>query len=242
MSVGAVGVRLDGVSAGYRSRWRRRRVLDGLDLHAEAGEVTAVVGRNGVGKTTVFRILLGFLSPWAGRVEVDGLAPARARSRFGIGYLPDSVTLPPGHTLASFLEVGSRLSGLRGADARRAIDAALMESGLESDYHRRLATYSKGMARRAALAYVRLGRPKLLLFDEPLSGLDPGSRARLRTTIRAAAPGATTLIAMHELLEVRRIADVIYVLDRGRAVRRVTPGEIGDEELEALLLDAERPE
>ena len=231
------GAILEGVRAGY-GRLRRRVVLDGLDLTAAHGQVTAVVGANGVGKTTVFRVLLGFLSPWGGRVEVYGRPPAALRRRRGLGYLPESVALPVGFTASSLLREGARLAGLRGEHAEEAVCAVAAESGLEGFLDTPVETLSKGTGRRAALAFVRLGDPPLLLLDEPLSGLDPRSRAGLRSAIEAAARTAAVIVASHDLDEVERTADVVYVLDRGRVIRRLERRDLVGADLERIVLDS----
>jgi ABC-2 type transport system ATP-binding protein len=230
---------LDGLRAGYGTL-RKRVVLDGVSLRADPGQITAIVGPNGVGKTTLFRVLLGFLAPWEGRVEVCGSAPGLLRRRSGIGFLPDSVALPSGYTLAGFLAEGARLAGMKGPDSESAIAEVLRESALEDAHGRRIDTFSKGMGRRAALAFARLGRPPLMLLDEPLSGLDPRSRLELRSTIEKLALGSTLVVASHDLAEVQRTADVVYVLDRGRVVRRIEAKELASADLESIVLDTER--
>jgi ABC-type multidrug transport system ATPase subunit len=197
-------------------------VLNGIDLCAAPGQVTALLGPNGVGKTTIFRLLLGFLYPWSGKVSMNGVEAGEYRRRFGVSYLPDAVALPSGFTLAGFLEEGARLGGLRGRDAEERTRAALCSSGLEHERHALLQTLSKGKGRRAALAYALLGTSGLLLLDEPTSGLDAGSRESLRHTLAdACGRGATVILSSHDLAEVERLSAVAFVLEAGDRVRRM---------------------
>ena len=232
------GIRVRALVAGYGGL-RRRRVLNDVDLTALPGQVTALVGPNGVGKTTFFRVLCGFLKAWSGEVVVNGLLPRENRRRNGLAYLPESVALPHGFTLNGLLAEGARLAGLRGAEAAAGIVEVLETSGLAESAHRSLTTFSKGMGRRAALAYSILGSPSVVLLDEPSSGLDPRSRVGLRETIeRLRGRGATIVVASHDLLDVQRSADVAYVLDRGVVLRRMEGPELETSDLERIVLDS----
>jgi ABC-type multidrug transport system ATPase subunit len=240
MTTARVAVELSGVHLGYR--WPRRRlVLEAIDFTAQPGQITAVVGPNGVGKTTFFRALLGFLEPWSGTVRIAGLTPKRHREEHGTGYLPDVVSFPRGYKVSELLAEGAQLSGLRGEKAARAVDEALEAVDLVATRKDPLHTLSKGMSRRIALAFVLLGAPRVLLLDEPLNGLDAKARASLRETIlRAKSHGTAVIVASHDLEVVQRIADVVYVLDRGRIQARIERSEMDGVDLEKLVLDAER--
>lgn len=184
--------------ASYRNGFRRLTVLAGADFKAGAGEVVAIVGPNGAGKTTLFRILTGFLTPDAGSCRIDGMVPTEYRQRHGIGFMPESCR-PPGtwstsHLLARGVDLGVSAS-MRQQEYQVAID----RTGLDRRTLRRaLRKASKGTRRRAVLAYALIGDPKLVVLDEPFSGLDPPSRVALRTEIqKAAVRSATVIISSH---------------------------------------------
>jgi Cu-processing system ATP-binding protein len=190
-----------------------------------------------VGKTTLFRALLGFLEPRSGTAAIGGESPRSYRRRRGIGYLPDQPASPAGWTATALFDEGADLLHLVGPTRDSALDDARTRSGLgPDDLGRLLSTYSKGMLRRVALAYALLDDPAVALLDEPLSGLDPESRQRLRTIVRQAADrGAAVAVTSHELGEVVRMADRVVVLRDGRIDRIVEdPGTA--EELEAAVL------
>lgn len=193
-------------------------------MNAAPGDVTALVGANGAGKTTLFRVFLGFLSSRRGSVRIDGRSPRAHRRARGVGYLPESLRLPGGWRVGELFREGARLAGMPRAERPRAVYRALERTGFDRAALRApLAGLSRGMARRVQLAYALVGDPGLILLDEPWSGLDPPSRARLRTTIRRiAGDGATVIVASHELDEIQRTADRAVLLEGGRVARVVT--------------------
>ncbi|MGD2070820.1 MAG: ABC transporter ATP-binding protein [Gemmatimonadota bacterium] len=231
------GVRAEAVSAAYRRR--QEPVLRDVTLRAPPGHVTAVVGPNGAGKTTLFRVLMGFLPPRSGVVTIAGYRPERFRRRNGIALLPERTPVPAGWTFRALVEEGCDLHGLRGDGRRRARRRAWERSDLDERQRRTpLARLSKGQARRAVLAFALIGEPHLVLLDEPLSGLDPAGRARLRAVLSdLAASGSTVVMTSHELGEVARLADRAVVLRGGRTVETLEdPGDAAA--LERAVLDA----
>lgn len=155
--------------------------LDGIDMTARSGEVLAVLGRNGAGKTTFIRLLATLLRPDAGAVEVlgiDTVAESLPVRRL-IGLAGQNATVEPLMTGAENLTMIGVMYGLSRHDARSAAHAVLERLGLDDRAHDRVASYSGGMRRRLDLGASLVGRPRILLLDEPTTGLDPASRHAL---------------------------------------------------------------
>ncbi|MBO9332715.1 ABC transporter ATP-binding protein [Achromobacter sp. HZ01] len=207
-------VTLSGVSKHYGAQ----RAIDGLDLQLREGECVALAGHNGAGKSTLIKLILGLIRPTQGRVALfghDAHSPAAARLRNRIGYLPETVALHPSMTGEETLAFYARLKRqpLSG-------NAALLERvGISGAARRRVGGYSKGMRQRLALAQALLGQPRVLLFDEPTTGLDPASRLMFYDIVHELrAAGATILLSTHALSELAGHADRIVVMKAGRKI------------------------
>lgn len=188
-----------------------------LDLALHAGEVIALVGHNGAGKTTQIKMMLGLARPTEGTVRLLGADPAGEGfgHRAGVGYLPESVSFHLALTGRETLAFYARLKGLD----PRALDPAFAAVGLDGAADRTVATYSKGMRQRLGLAQALLGRPRVLILDEPTSGLDPALRREFYAIVAArAAEGATVLLASHALTELEGRADRVVIVDRGSKI------------------------
>ncbi|MBO9357448.1 ATP-binding cassette domain-containing protein [Bordetella petrii] len=194
------------------------RALDNVDLQLHAGECVALAGHNGAGKSTLIKLVLGLIRPTHGRVlllEHDAASRQAARLRHDIGYLPETVALHPAMTGAETLDFYARLK--RQPLAR---NAALLERvGIADAARRRVGGYSKGMRQRLALAQALLGQPRILLLDEPTTGLDPASRLMFYDIVRELrGAGATVLISTHALAEIASHVDRVIVMKRGRKI------------------------
>ena len=201
-------VQLRDLSIGYR---RDLPILRGLTLDVVPGEVLAIVGPNGSGKTTLFRTLLGILPPLGGEVSVSGSAPADYRRRHGLGYLAEDTAMPGGWSCDGILAVAAAAAG-PDADVENALRLAGVDYATDVPARK----LSKGMKRRLALA-VALMRPiRLLILDEPESGLDPGQRHRLRRRIETIRSTMTILVASHDLGELALMSDQVLFIDQGR--------------------------
>ena len=192
--------------------------VDGVDLCVPQGSVFGFLGPNGAGKTTTIRMLLGLIRPSAGAIRLNGadLVSRRGAALSGVGAIVESPALYPNLTGWETVMMAARLCGHDGAEARERLD----QVGLTGDAGRRVAGYSLGMRQRLALARAMLGRPRLLILDEPTNGLDPAGIADMRQLIRDLPQrlGATVLLSSHLLGEIEQTATHCALIDRGKLV------------------------
>jgi ABC-2 type transport system ATP-binding protein len=210
-------------------RFGEKVALDGLSLRAEPGEVLGFLGPNGSGKTTTIRLLMGLYRPSAGRATISGLdchSDGVALKR-QVGYLPDEPFLYPYLTGQELLELVAGLHGFRGGEARRRAGAALERFGLQAESAAFTATYSLGMRKRLALAAALLHEPRVLILDEPQSGLDPRGARDMRDTVTALArEGRTIFLATHLLDVAERLCHRLAIIGAGRLRALGTPAEL----------------
>lgn len=194
-------------------RYGELETLRGISLRIEAGQRIALLGHNGAGKTTLIKIILGLTRLTSGRAEVFGGPPGAMEACDAIGFVPENVAF---HDMLSGREQLYHLARLRSVPPRRA-DELLERIGLSAAAERKIRTYSKGMRQKLGLAQALLGKPRLLLLDEPASGLDPVSRQALYELIaELAETGVAVLISSHTLSEMETRARRIVILSGGR--------------------------
>jgi ABC-2 type transport system ATP-binding protein len=188
--------------------------VDRLSLEIPDGAVFGLLGPNGAGKTTFLRLIMGFVFPDAGQLDLGGLSPAR------IGYLPERAFYPSRFTAREYLGTLGRLASLKGEVLQQAVDRLLMQVNLDKVAGQRLSSCSRGMLQRLGLAQALLGDPPLLLLDEPGSALDPSGQKFMREQIVTLnQAGKTVVLSSHHLDEVSRVCTHIAVLSQGRLVR-----------------------
>ena len=215
-------------AVGLRKHFGEVEALAGLDLVAEPGRVLAVLGPNGAGKTTFVRTLATLVRPDAGELRVAGVDALRhpERVRRLIGLAGQYAAVEQAMTGRENLRMVARLFG---HDRRRRAhaDAVLEQLGLSEAADRLVRTYSGGMRRRLDLGASLVGAPRLLLLDEPTTGLDPRSRNELWDAIRAlVATGTDVLLTTQYLDEADQLAHRIVIVDHGRVIADGTPGEL----------------
>ncbi len=203
--------------------------VDGLDLAVATGEVYALLGRNGSGKSTTVGVLATLLTPTAGRASVAGFdvveQPADVRRRIGVTLQEAGVD--PEATGRELLTLHGRLLGLGGTDAASRAAQLLERFELTGAADRRAKTYSGGMRRRLDLATALIGSPSVVFLDEPTTGLDPISRQALWDEVRALRDdGVTVLLTTQYLDEAERLADRVGILADGRLAIEGTPAEL----------------
>jgi ABC-2 type transport system ATP-binding protein len=192
--------------------------VDDLSFQVEQGQICGLLGPNGAGKTTSLRVLLGLIHPDAGDGFLFG-EPVRPGSPLlrRVGALIETAAFVPHLTGMTNLKLWWEAGGARFGDAD--VEGALSIAGLGDAIDRKVKTYSQGMRQRLGLARVLLGRPEVLVLDEPTNGLDPGEMREVRQLVhRVADEGATVLFSSHILAEVEQICTHAVVMDKGRLV------------------------
>jgi Cu-processing system ATP-binding protein len=207
-------IELEAVSKRYGSR----AAVEEITLAVRTGECLALVGPNGAGKTTLMKMILGVTRPSGGTVRVHGSDPSgsfSAASRASVGYLPENVAFHGAMTGSELLAFYARLKG----ESVGQCDALLERVGLVEAASRRVRTYSKGMRQRLGLAQALLGHPRLLVLDEPTSGMDPTLRRHFYCILdQQREAGATALLSSHALTEIEGRANRIAIVKAGTLI------------------------
>lgn len=214
---------------GLEKRYGKVRALDGLTLTAPAGGVLALLGPNGAGKTTFVRMVATLLRPDRGILRVAGIDVRRRPHdvRRAIGFAGQSAAVENALTGLENLEMIARLFGKSARQARAIAEETLAHFGLADDGSRLVRGWSGGMRRRLDLAASLVGEPRILLLDEPTTGLDPASRIALWESIRdLVARGTSVLLTTQYLDEADHLADHIVIIDHGRVIAEGSPAEL----------------
>jgi ABC-2 type transport system ATP-binding protein len=208
--------------------WRKRpyRALDRLTLDVERGEVFGFLGPNGAGKTTTLKLLMQLVYPTSGTAELLGKPVGELAVKHRIGFLPENPYFYDHLTAEELLEYFAALFGYRGAERRRRASQLLDDVGVGAERRLQLRKFSKGMLQRVGIAQALINDPELVIFDEPMSGLDPLGRREVRALIlRLRDRGCTVFFSSHVLSDAEALCSRVAILARGRLI---TQGRLTD--------------
>ena len=216
-------------AAGLSKRFGKVKALESLDLTLPAGQAVAILGPNGAGKTTLVRMVATLLEPDGGTLQVNGhdVVGNPMAVRRMIGLAGQSAAVEEMMTGRENLVMVARLYGQTAGQAKASAARILDQVSLDDAADRLVRTYSGGMRRRLDLGASLVGSPRLLLLDEPTTGLDPGSRNEVWDGIRTMGRAGTDIILTTQYLdEADRLAATIVIIDEGRVIAQGTPGEL----------------
>ncbi|WP_152977521.1 nodulation factor ABC transporter ATP-binding protein NodI [Bradyrhizobium pachyrhizi] len=226
--------------AGVRKSFGDKIIVDELSFSVARGECFGLLGPNGAGKSTIARMLLGMISPDAGKISVlNEPVPARARvARVRIGVVPQFDNLELQFTVRENLLVFGRYFGMSARKIDAVVPALLEFARLESKKDVRVAELSGGMKRRLTLARALINDPHLLVMDEPTTGLDPHARHLIWERLRVLlVRGKTILLTTHFMEEAERLCDRLCVLESGRKIAEGKPAALIDEHIGCNVIE-----
>lgn len=226
---------------GLTKRYGEICAVDELSFDVARGEVVGFLGPNGAGKTTTMRMLTGSLAATAGTVHVDGhdvrTRPAKVKER--VGYLPEAPPLYTDMRVRNYVRYCAQLKSV--AEPDQATERTLARLGLEEVAGRIVGRLSKGVRQRVGLAQAIVHDPRLLILDEPSSGLDPAQRVEFRGLLQGLAAGDTTvLLSSHILSEVEAVCDRVLIVHQGKLVGEEAIATLG--ETSSIRVEVRRPE
>jgi ABC-2 type transport system ATP-binding protein len=201
-------------------RYGKNLAVDGVSFTIGNGEIVGLLGHNGAGKTTIMRMLSGYLEPSGGSIDIDGAALATNAHQIQqqLGYLPENLPVYPDMMVADYLEYAATLKGVASTDRYQQMREAISATALEERALDPINTLSRGLRQRVGVAQALLGRPRLLILDEPGNGLDPEQTEHMRALIRKLARRATVILSTHIMQEVDAICDRVLMLRQGKLV------------------------
>lgn len=216
--------------------------VDQVSFQIGRGEIVSLLGHNGAGKSTIMKMLTGYLEPSGGEIRIADknlqldLRAAQAR----IGYLPENCPLYLEMSVVDFLDYTATLRGIPAGDRPAAIRRVIAQTELGSKAGDLIATLSRGYRQRVGVAQALLHQPEILILDEPTNGLDPGQIEQMRELIRELGKTATVIVSTHILQEVEAVCERVLILRRGELVLDAALAELTHSD--ALLLHSDIPQ
>jgi len=235
---------LENITKTYVSDFRRRKktAVDGVSLSIDKGDSFGIIGRNGAGKSSIIKMVLGFTTPDSGRIMISGKSPSDPGSRRRLGYLPENPFFYHNLTPMELLMFSCSASGVDRREALTRIDTLLHATGIYDERNHKLGTFSKGMIQRAGICFALVHDPDVIIFDEPMSGLDPCGRKMVIDLVTELKQSRKTIMfCSHILNDVERICDRVGIMDKGKLKKVFTRDQIrekssGSENLEEVFL------
>ena len=220
------------------------KAVQDVSFSIDTGEIVGLLGHNGAGKTTIMKMLTGYLEPSAGTITIDGLdiAEQRREAQRHIGYLPENCPLYPEMTVLDSLDYQASLLGLAPAQRPAAIRRAVERTELGPKATAAIGTLSRGYRQRVGVAQAILHEPRILILDEPTNGLDPAQIQHMRALVRELAREATLIISTHILQEVEAVCGRVLIMRGGQLALDSRLDAIGRRPRLVVTLDRESDE
>ena len=227
---------------GLTKKFASTIAVNALDLSLDAGEPIALVGPNGAGKTTLLSLACGFIRPSAGSVRLFGHKPGSAALHGMIAALPQDADFDPGISIGKQLLHYARLQGISRSQANSAVAESLAVVQMSDSRHATADELSHGMRKRVSIAQTLLGKPKLIMLDEPTAGLDPPNAKIIRDVIRQQADDITFIVSSHNLDELERLCSRVVFLEKGvlQANKAIAADEDDSSYLSIRLIDVDK--
>lgn len=217
--------------------------LRDASFELKEGEVVGLLGPNGAGKTTLLRILVSFLEPTEGKVEIRGMNvgnPLLAEKIKGsIGYLPEQAPLYEDMLVSEYLEFIGRMQGIDEEDMEEKVDDVIKRCGLLEKKNAEISTLSKGYRQRVGIAQALIHDPRIVILDEPTTGLDPNQRIEIRDLIKDIGKDHTVILSSHILSEVQSTCSRVIIINRGKIVADGNPEELEREGRGNVIINVE---